>query len=279
MAAGASNLVVRIATALVGLPIVLCTLYFAPPWGFYVIVFPAALVGAYELFTMTHPRDGLARAIGVAISAAASIAVYGGTADPRALIAVLLLVPMCGPLVTLLRAEPLETAALRACAMGFGPLFVAVPLTLLAVMRRRYGLTGAGDVVLALGLAWFPDTGAYFAGRFFGRHKLYESVSPKKTIEGAVGGLVAAIVWATMASATYLRGALPLSHALVLGLAAGVLGQAGDLGESLIKRSTGVKDSGAIVPGHGGILDRVDAVIVTTVVVFLYTEWTGTAFR
>jgi phosphatidate cytidylyltransferase len=228
---------------------------------------------------MTHPGDGVARAIGVAISAAASIAVFAGIGDARVLVTVLLLVPMCGPLVTLLRAEPIETAALRACAMGFGPLFVAVPLTLLAVMRRSYGLTGAGDVVLALGLAWFPDTGAYFAGRFFGRHKLYESVSPKKTVEGAVGGLIAAMVWAVGATATYLRGALPLSHALGLGLLAGVLGPAGDLGESLIKRSTGVKDSGAIVPGHGGILDRVDAVIVTTVVVFLYTEWIGSAFR
>jgi phosphatidate cytidylyltransferase len=279
MASGASNLAIRLATAFVGLPIVLCTLYFAPPWAFYVIIFPAALVGAYELFSMTHPGDPLARALGVAISAAASIAVYTGVGDLRVLLTVMLLVPMLGPLVTLLRAAPIETAALRACAMGFGPLFVAVPLTLLAVMRRAYGLTGAGDVVLALGLAWFPDTGAYFAGRFFGRHKLYEAVSPGKTIEGAIGGLVAAIVWAVGASATYLRGSLPLAHALALGVLAGVLGPAGDLGESLIKRSTGVKDSGAIVPGHGGILDRVDAVIVTTVVVFLYSEWTGAKFR
>jgi phosphatidate cytidylyltransferase len=279
MATGVSNLVIRLATAFVGLPIVLCTLYYAPPWGFYLVIFPAAVVGAYELFSMTHPGDPLARAIGVALSAAASIAIYANVGDVRVILTVMLLVPMFGPLVTLLRAAPIETAALRACAMGFGPLFVAVPLTLLAVMRRTYGLTGAGDVVLALGLAWFPDTGAFFAGRFFGRHKLYEAVSPNKTIEGAIGGLIAAIVWAFGASATYLRGALPLSHALVLGVLAGVLGPAGDLGESLIKRSTGVKDSGAIVPGHGGILDRVDAVIVTTVVVFLYTEWTGAKFR
>ena len=156
---------------------------------------------------------------------------------------------------------------------------MAVPLTLLAVMRRQYGATGAGLVVLALGLAWFADTGAYFAGRFLGQHKLYEAVSPNKTVEGAVGGLTAGVVWALLASTTYLRGALPISHALLIGVAAGVLGPAGDLGESLLKRSTGVKDSGAIVPGHGGILDRVDAVIVTTIVVFLYTVWRGSSFR
>jgi phosphatidate cytidylyltransferase len=76
-----------------------------------------------------------------------------------------------------------------------------------------------------------------------------------------------------VASLSYLRGALPLAHAVVLGLIAGGLGQVGDLSESLLKRSTGVKDSGAIVPGHGGILDRVDAVIVTSVVVYLYAQW------
>jgi phosphatidate cytidylyltransferase len=279
MAARASNLVVRIATALVGLPIVIGTLYLAPPWGFYAIILPAALVGAYELFTMTHPRDPFGRAAGVLLSAAASLTIYARTGDVPSLLTVLLVVPLSGPLVTLLRAEPIETAALRACALGFGPLFVAVPLTLLAVMRRQYGATGSGLAVLALGLAWFADTGAYFAGRFLGHHKLYEAVSPNKTVEGAVGGLIAGIVWAALAAVTYLRGALPLWHALFLGAAAGVLGPAGDLAESLLKRSTGVKDSGAIVPGHGGILDRVDAVLVTTIVVFLYTVWGAGAFR
>jgi phosphatidate cytidylyltransferase len=150
---------------------------------------------------------------------------------------------------------------------------VVVPLTLLPVLRRTFGLMGAGAVVLALGLAWFTDTGAYFAGRFLGRHKLYEAVSPNKTVEGAAGGLVASVAWAVGASMTYLRGALPLSHACLLGVVGGALGQAGDLGESLLKRSTGVKDSGTFVPGHGGVLDRVDATIVTAVVVFLYAQW------
>jgi phosphatidate cytidylyltransferase len=274
MAARASNLVVRLVTAAIGVPVILAVLYFGPAWAFYAVVLPAALVGAHEFLGMTHPNDRPTRVIGVVISALASATVYFQAANSRAMIAVLTLVPLAGPMVTLGRLGALETAAFRACALGFGPLFVAVPLTLLAVMRRTLepGI-GAGFALLAIGLAWFADTGAYFAGRLFGRHKLYPAVSPNKTVEGALGGLAAGVVWAVVASLSYLRGALPLAHAVVLGLVAGGLGQVGDLSESLLKRSTGVKDSGAIVPGHGGILDRVDAVIVTSVVVYLYAQW------
>jgi phosphatidate cytidylyltransferase len=222
---------------------------------------------------MTHPGDGVAQGFGVVVSLLASLLVYFRHDDPRTLLAVLVVVPVMGPILTLARLRPIETAGLRACAMGFAPLFVVVPLTLLAVLRETRGQVGAGAVLLALGLGWFADTGAYFAGRFLGRRKLYEAVSPNKTVEGALGGLAAAVFWAVLASQTYLRGTLPLGHTVPLGLVAGALGQAGDLGESLLKRSMGIKDSGALVPGHGGVLDRVDAVIVTAVVVFLYTQW------
>jgi phosphatidate cytidylyltransferase len=143
-------------------------------------------------------------------------------------------------------------------------------------MRRTLGAgVGPNIVLLCLGLAWFADTSAYFAGRFLGKRKLYEAVSPKKTIAGAIGGLLGSIFWALLGSVWFLRGSLPIAHAVPLAIVGGVLGQAGDLAESLLKRSTGIKDSGDIVPGHGGILDRVDALLMTSVVVFLYTQWIG----
>lgn len=259
--AAASNLALRFATAAVGVPVILALIYVAPPWAFYLLVLGAALVGEQELFAMSHPGDRVSQAVGVIVSAGASLAVYFGGGDPRVLVTVLVAVPAFAPLFTLVRLGPIESAALRVFAMGFGPLFIAVPLTLLALMRKTFGADGSGFVVLSLGLAWFADTGAYFAGRFLGRHKLYEAVSPKKTLEGAIGGLASSVVWALLGSFVYLRGALPVTHALPLALLGGVLGQAGDLGESLLKRSTGVKDSGAIVPGHGGILDRVDGLL------------------
>jgi len=207
-----SNLALRLATAGISVPVILGLLFAAPPWAFYLLVLGAALVGVHELFAMTHPNDRISQGLGVLSSAAASLTVYLRPEDSRSLLAVLVIVPVSGPLLTLARVRPIETAGLRACAMGFAPLFVVVPLTLLAVLRQTLGQVGSGAVLLALGLGWFADTGAYFAGRFLGRHKLYEAVSPNKTVEGALGGLAASVFWAVLASQTYLRGTLPIAH-------------------------------------------------------------------
>lgn len=273
MAVTKSNLAIRLATAAAGAPAILGVLYFGPAWGFYLLALPTALIGCSELFGMTHPGDRISRALGVTMAAGVSIAIYAlGVQDPRVLLTVLLVVPAMGPVLTLLRLGDISSAALRACAMGFGPLFVAVPLTALALLRRDFGHEGPGLVVMTLMFAWWGDTGGYFAGRFLGKHKLYAAVSPNKTVEGAVGGLVGSVAGALAASLGFLR-AVPLSHSIPLAILAGVLGQAGDLGESLIKRSTGVKDSGAIVPGHGGILDRVDALLMASITVYMYALW------
>ena len=267
-----SNLAVRIATAAIGGPLILLLLFKAAPWGFYMLVLPAAAIAAWELFAMTHPGDRVAQAFGVLLTVVASAATYLGAADPRILLTMIICVPLAGPLLTLVRLGDMKTAALRACALGFGPLFVGVPITMLAVLRRDLGGDGPAYVVIAIMFAWFGDTGGYFAGRFLGRHKLYEAVSPKKTVEGAIGGLAGSVVGVVIAHFWFLP-SLSLAAGIPLALVAGALGQAGDLGESLLKRSFGVKDSGAIVPGHGGILDRIDALMVTSAVTFLYALW------
>jgi phosphatidate cytidylyltransferase len=267
-----SNLAIRLLTAAFAVPAILALLYYGPPGAFYALAFPAAMIGCAELFAMTHPGDRVSQAIGVLISAVTSAVVYVFTSDPRVLVTVLLVVPLLGPMVTLARLGDMGTAAFRSCALSFGPFFVAVPITLLAAMRRDLGDEGPGYVVMVLMFAWFGDTGGYFAGRFLGKHKLYEAVSPKKTVEGAIGGLAGSVVGALGATFVCVRG-MPLTHSIPLAIVAGGCGQAGDLAESLLKRSTGVKDSGSIVPGHGGILDRVDALILVSAVVYLYTRW------
>ena len=270
--ANASNLAVRLTTSAVAVPGILALIFIAPPWAFYVLVLAATLVGAAELFGMTHHGDRLSQVLGVLVTAAASLAYFFFHDDARVLSALLVATPILGPLLTLARLGEMPTAALRASSMAFGPVFVGVPLAMLALLRVVGGPEGGGLVLLAIGSAWLSDTGGYFAGRFLGRHKLYEAVSPKKTIEGAFGGLALVAVWAVIGHYTFLK-SLPLAHAIVLSLIAAAFGQAGDLGESLLKRSTGVKDSGQILPGHGGILDRVDALIVTSAIVYLDTIW------
>jgi phosphatidate cytidylyltransferase len=267
-----SNLVVRLLTAVVAVPLILLLLYRGPSWGFFLLSLPTALVGAWELFSMTHAGDGVSRLLGVALTAAVCGLLFAFPADPSVLLTLLISVPLLGPLLTLLRLGELPTAALRATAMGFGPLFVGVPLTLLSLLERQQGSDGPSYVVMTLMFAWFGDTGGYFAGRYLGRHKLYEAVSPKKTVEGAIGGLGGSLLGALLAHFWYLQ-RIPLVDAVVLAIVAGALGQLGDLAESLLKRSTGVKDSGQILPGHGGILDRVDALLATSSVVYLYTLW------
>lgn len=267
--AARSNLVTRLLSALVAIPALLALLYLGPAWGWALFLALALTVGAIEFFGMTHPLDQASRVLGIGVTLGVMAVLWFFGTDARALVALVFLLPTIALFITLARLGSIETAALRAAAMGFGPLWLGGGLGSLALLRRDGGDSGPGFVVLALALSWFSDTGAYFAGRFLGKHKLYEAVSPKKTVEGAVGGLVAAVVGAVAGHYVYLK-TLPLTHAIVMGIVAGGLGQAGDLAESMIKRSAGVKDSGGIVPGHGGILDRVDALMVTGTFTYIY---------
>lgn len=112
---------------------------------------------------------------------------------------------------------------------------------------------------------WAGDTAAIFAGKYLGRHKLAEAISPKKTWEGAIANLVAAIGTALLLSAPL---AVPLPLCAAIGVVCGVLGQVGDLFESWIKRQADAKDSGSVLPGHGGVLDRIDSLLLTALPVF-----------
>ena len=271
-----SNLVVRLVTGFTGAPLIVLLLYMGPAWGWLLFVAVAAAIGAYELFGMTHPGDGPSRVIGVVLTEVVVLGLWRFTTDPAALMALLLLAPIVGTLLVLVRLGDIQTAAVRVMANTFGPLYVGAGLGSLPLLRRDGDVlgshAGAGLVVLALSLSWASDTGAYFAGRFLGKHKLYEAVSPKKTVEGALGGLAASVLSAVVAHFWFLP-ELPLVPGVVLAIVAGGLGQAGDLGESLLKRSFGIKDSGGIVPGHGGILDRTDALLVTGTMTYLYLRW------
>ena len=117
----------------------------------------------------------------------------------------------------------------------------------------------------------FADTGAYYTGRLIGRHKLAPRISPGKTIEGVVGGLVAAIAAGPLSRIVFFH-EIPIVHAIVLGALIGVLGPVGDLAESMLKRGADVKDSGKLLPGHGGMLDRVDSILFCAPLLYYYSR-------
>ncbi len=280
------NTLARLATAVVGIPILLWMLFWAPWWVFPAFCLLAIVRAAHELFRMTMVGTpvlygwGLVASMGLAVSYLASLSVVldvpevvspvAGIAPLRlALLPLLatLAVTIGGVLLPLLHPEPNDRAGVRLAWMVAGPLYVG---GLLSCIPGLFLVAGGGWVVLAMGLAWGSDTGAYFAGRLFGKRKLAPSISPSKTVEGAVGGLAASILIAVIWS-LWLLPNLPLLHAIPLAIVANVLGQSGDLAESLIKRSTGVKDSGSILPGHGGLLDRVDALMFTAAACTFYS--------
>jgi phosphatidate cytidylyltransferase len=153
-------------------------------------------------------------------------------------------------------------------AAFFGVYGPSVPDDITATLHRW-----GGNTVIALFVSiWVCDSAAYFAGRAFGRHKLFERVSPNKTWEGWFAGLVFAIGTFLVAREVALP-YLTFTGALVCGAIVGIVGQLGDLVESLLKRDAGIKDSSSLIPGHGGVLDRFDSVMMVSPLVFLYLDF------
>jgi phosphatidate cytidylyltransferase len=265
-----SNLTVRLLTAGIGIPIVLWLMFWAPAPSFFGLVLAAVLAGAGEAHAMGAPEDRVGRVVTMLAAAGISLALYFAhgvlplaSALAAAVIAILV--------VHLLRVGAMDTVGRRAAASLGSALYVGVLLTFVGLLHRAP--FGPWWVMLALTVTWLGDTGAYAAGRLFGRHKLYELVSPAKTWEGAAGGMLASTGAALLAHYSYLP-ALSVRDALLIGIPGSMLGIVGDLCESLLKRSFGVKDSGKILPGHGGMLDRVDALMFVAPYVYLYAAWT-----
>jgi phosphatidate cytidylyltransferase len=171
-------------------------------------------------------------------------------------------------LVALFTPEPIERSTTRAALVLLGVAYAAGLFPFLYRLREVPSL-GLGLSLSALFCAWGADTGAYLTGRAIGKHKLYPVISPNKTVEGFVGGLALAIGVAFFIPHLF-HYELAAPHLFAIGAIAGVLGVAGDLCESMMKRSVGAKDSSHLIPGHGGVLDRFDAVIFVAPAVYVY---------
>lgn len=262
----------RITTTLAGLPLVIAAIWFGAPW-FTILIALGALLAIWEFYHLvsrakapTLTRFGL---IYTLLFVASPHLRFGDFSTNQTL---LLTSAIILSLVWLLVRPQKETAfASWVWSLG-GVVYLGLLLSYLVALR---GLSGGREwVFFALFTNASSDTIAYFIGQFWGRRRLAPSISPGKTWEGAGGGIFGAVLGGT---ALFYLLELPASfgygQAVLLSILISVAGQLGDLVESLFKRNMGVKESGKLLPGHGGFLDRIDSVVFVGVVVYHYVIW------
>lgn len=265
-----SELARRLAFSVVAIPVVLAAVYVGSA-ALAALLAIAAALAAWEYFRIADQAgyEPLSN-VGIVLAAVLPLvmhATYLGFLSPRVTWGVLVVLVILA--LTLWMRGPHRHPMGATGATVLGAIYTGGLLSYGYILRYdNYAvgpMAGSALLFLPLVLTWTSDTGAYFVGRAIGRHKLLPSVSPGKTVEGAVGALVLCVIvcW------VYVHGVLaPLAHLtlrprdiVLFGLAISVAVQLGDLVESLLKREAGVKDSSHIIPGHGGVLDRVDGLL------------------
>ncbi len=270
----------RVLSAVIFVPILFASIWFRNPW-FSIVVAVAALLGVFEFYSMVSRKGwqpltffGMLWTLFFVFNAYytpkySSDNVY--IVATSALIGLAITLSLVWMLF--LRPSGEKTMASWAASVT-GIFYMGWLLSYWVLIMNSYGgdWNGRSWVFLALFSTFAVDTTAYFVGRAWGRHKMAPTVSPGKTWEGAAGGLVGAIA-AVIILALILNVGISYSEMIILGVIIAVFAQLGDLAESKLKRSMGVKEAGNLIPGHGGILDRLDSIVFTGVVVYYCLRW------
>ena len=256
----------RLITAAIALPILVWVVFWGPSWLFDLVVFTATFVALREFAAMAC--EGLSHGVTMITVGGMTIAFAMGLGPTGIWISAALVACLAGVLIgTLATAHDMQKSVAAAGHILLGCLYGGLLLPHFIWVRQL--ANGAGWVCFVIACVMAGDAGGYFCGRFFGRRPLWPTVSPKKTIEGAVAGFACTIVAGAVVNAIVLHTMGPMEVVVVSG-AVSVLAQLGDLLESMLKRAYDAKDSGWIFPGHGGVLDRTDSLVLPIVFVYYY---------
>jgi phosphatidate cytidylyltransferase len=259
----------RVLTSSLLVPLLLIVVWFLPPLCFALLAAAAAAIGQRELYAMARQRGtnplsvtGVIVGAAVVLSMARPLPAMSGGALPWAVLSVLTVLT-----ARLFSSRPVEGALEDVAMTLFGIVYVALLFGYQVAIHS--GMPGKRWLLFLYFVIWASDIGAYYVGSAYGRHRLYQKISPKKSVEGLLGGAAAAMIAALLCK-FWLVGSLGWLEALIVGCGLALIGTVGDLAESLLKRSVGVKDSGTIIPGHGGILDRLDSLMFAAPVLYYY---------
>jgi phosphatidate cytidylyltransferase len=260
----------RVLSAFVGIPVLVGVVVWGPPWLFTVLMLVLAMVAQLELYRMFGEAGVDAdRAVGLLLGALVVLAFAAGR-------------PVLLPLALSLAVIVVVALGLRRDA-GTEHAWAGVTLTLLGVCYCAWLLGhaiwlralpgGRALTLFMLAVTWSGETAAFFVGRRFGRRRLAPRISPGKTVEGGIAQLIVS-VGAAVAGARFVSLSWPA--AALVGLLLGAVGQIGDLSESFLKRSAGAKDAGRLIPGHGGLLDRLDSLLFNVPALYYWLYFAGT---
>jgi phosphatidate cytidylyltransferase len=266
----------RVVVALIVLPGLYAVIRYGPPLVFFALVVAAVIIGQREFCRLFYPEASPWRlAVGLGLAGLVVWRVYQLAAAHPGGVELTSMAVLAGGvaavlLIELFTGQQLATALPVWGLWFFGAFYLGGMLGHLVLLRALD--QGSAAVLFVVTVTWMVDSAAYFGGRRFGRHALAPMISPKKTVEGAVAGLAGGIVTAIVVRLWWLP-EMSWVESFGAGLLLGCVGQLGDLAESMFKRRASVKDSGGWIPGHGGLLDKVDSLVFTAPTFYYYLLW------
>jgi phosphatidate cytidylyltransferase len=252
-------------------PSLILLIVFSPPWLFLIFILLVIFLALREFFALCLPKASAGeKGAGFTLGFLLAVSLY--SRDPRCFLFTVLLAFLFLSIHSLFQREEFAARVEKVSKHLLGLFYLPFLLGHFLMMRNLE--RGRLWVLFTLVAVYFGDTLAFYVGRAWGKRKMAPQISPGKTVEGGLGAVAGSVAGALVSKLIFFP-PIPLLHVLVLGGAVGVVGQLGDLWESLLKRSVQVKDSGALIPGHGGLLDRIDSVLFAAPLVHYYAWGMG----